>query len=353
MLKDRLNKRIHLSNEILLKVSEIDEMKGRWTGSVSLNPRILGQLRKSIIITSTGASTRIEGSKMSDKQVERFLRGLNQIPPHNRDEQEVAGYADVLGRIFDNYSSLTISESRILQLHEMLLKFSSKDEMHRGGYKHKENTVAIVEDGKIKQILFEPTAPWLVKKEMDDVIEWVRESQKAKAVHPLVIIANFIFEFLAIHPFEDGNGRLSRLLSNLMMLQSGYMYIPYVSLEEIIEERQAEYYLALRNTQKNHKTSKENIEPWLIFFLDCAIIQAKKAMELLEGRDNTKLLSSGQKQIYDLFDEEELQVSQIRDALNIPLPTVKQSVSRLVTYGLVERLGQGAGVRYKKVPEHE
>ena len=350
MKQDRLNKRILLSNDILLKIAEIDEMKGKWSGSLDLNPRILGQLKRTVIITSTGSSTRIEGSKMTDREVDRFLRGINQMTPKNRDEEEVAGYADLLGRVFDNYNSLKITEGMILQLHSIMLGFSKKDELHRGKYKTRGNTVAIMEKEKIKQVLFDPTPPWLVKKEMDDVLEWLRERQELKDIHPLVIIANFIFEFLAIHPFQDGNGRLSRGLTNLMMLQNGYMYIPYVSLEEIIEEKQADYYLSLRQTQKNHKTANENIEPWLLFFLDCIFVQIRKALELLKGNNPESLLSEPQKKIYDLFlIDIELGVSEIKNRIDVPLPTIKKSVARLLEHKLIERLGQGRATRYKKV----
>ncbi len=324
MKEDRLNKRIILSNEILLKIAQIDEMKGKWIGSLALNPKILGQLKRSVIITSTGSSTRIEGATITDQEVERFLRGINQLTPKNRDEQEVAGYADLLGRIFDNYNSLKITEGMILQLHSIMLAFSKKDELHRGKYKTKDNKVAILEKGKVKTILFNPTEPWLVKKEMDDVLEWFKERQEKKDVHSLVVIANVIFEFLAIHPFQDGNGRLSRALTNLMMLQNGYAYVPYVSLEEIIEERLSEYYLQLRKTQKNHKTEKENIEPWLIFFLDCIFIQTKKSLDLLDGNNTESLLSQIQRDIYDLFiKNNELSVSKIKNKIDMPLPTIK------------------------------
>src|SRR3989344_2082953 len=170
MIENRLDKRIMLTNKILLGIAEIDELKGKWSGSLSLNPRILGQLRRSVIITSTGSSTRIEGSKMTDNEIDRFLRGLNQKTPKGRDEEEVAGYADILGRIFDHYNTLKITEGGIFHLHDLMLKFSKKDELHRGKYKTKDNTVAIVENGKVKEILFSPTSPWLVKKEMDDVL---------------------------------------------------------------------------------------------------------------------------------------------------------------------------------------
>lgn len=351
MMNNRLDKRIKYSNKILLRISEIDELKGRWTGSLALNPRILGQLKRSVIITSTGSSTRIEGARMTDRQVDRLLRGLNQNAPKGRDEEEVAGYADILGRIFDHHDTLKISESYILQLHSLMLKFSTKDELHGGKYKTKDNTVAIVEKGEIKKILFNPTPPWLVKKEMDDLLSWLKENLEHKNIHPLVIISNFIFEFLAIHPFEDGNGRLSRALTNLMLLQQGYAFVPYVSLEEIIESRQSDYYISLRQTQKNHKTDHENIEPWLLFFLDCVFAQVKQALKLLKGNDPIKLLSEIQKNIYDNFIYDgEFSVSEIQRVTGISLSTVKQALSRLVEHGLIERLGQGRATRYKKTP---
>ena len=126
MIENRLDKRIKFSNKVLLRIAEIDELKGRWSGSLALNPRILGQLKRSVIITSAGSSTRIEGSKMSDKEVDRFLRGLNQNIPKGRDEEEVAGYADILGRIFDHYNTLKITEGGIFHLHDLMLKFSKK-----------------------------------------------------------------------------------------------------------------------------------------------------------------------------------------------------------------------------------
>jgi len=352
MIKDRLNKRIKLSNEIILKIAQIDELKGRWIGSLSLDPKILHQLKKTVIIMSSASSTRIEGAKMTDQEVEQFLRGIRQKTPKNRDEEEVAGYADLLGRIFDNYESLKISEGRILELHKTMLSFSKKDKGHCGKYKTKDNTVAIVEKGKIKKILFKPTAPWLVKKEMDDMFEWLKEKREKKDLHSLVMIANFIFEFLAIHPFTDGNGRLSRALINLMLLQSGYGFVPYVSLEEIIEEKQSEYYLSLRKTQKNHKTKNEDITPWLNYFLDVVLTQIKNALNLLKGSENRKLLSGAQEKIYNLFvGSIELKVSEIQKKTKIPLPTVKQSVSKLAEYKLVEKIGQGSATRYRK--QHE
>jgi len=352
MIKNRLTKRIKLTPEILSKIAKIDEFKGLWQGSLRLSPQILGRLKKSVIITSTGASTRIEGAKMSDEEIARLLRGLKSESPKGRDEEEVAGYADLLGRIFDNFKIFKLSESRILQFHSILLKFSKKDQQHKGEYKTVDNIVVARNDKGEDTVLFRPTPLYLVKKEMDDVIFWIQKELEKKEFHSLLIIANFIFEFLAIHPFRDGNGRLSRALTNLLLLQLGYSYVPYVSMEEIIEDHQSDYYLALRATQKNHKTEKESITPWLNFMLDVLIEQTGKAKKVMQGSQPEKLLSEKQQRVYDLFIESgTLGVAEIDEKLKnkIPKVTIKQALSRLTSLRLLERIGQGRGTRYKKI----
>lgn len=350
MAPNRLTNRIKVTQEILAKVAKIDEFKGLWLGGLRLSPYILGRLKRSVIITSTGASTRIEGAKMSDEEIARFLRGLKSRPPKNRDEEEVAGYADLAGRIFDNYKTLKLTEGHILQFHKILLQFSKKDQIHLGKYKSSDNiVVAQTEDGK-EQVLFRPTPPYLVKKEMDDVLEWTHEQIKKKELHPILIICNFIFEFLAIHPFVDGNGRLSRALTNLLLLQAGYSYVPYVSLEEIIEKHQPEYYRSLRSTQANHKTDHENITPWVNYMLDVLHEQTEKARAVMESEKPEKQLSEKQLAVFNLFSaDKELSVSGINNKLKskIPKATIKQALSRLVDLRLLERVGQGRGTRYR------
>lgn len=350
-MQNRFEKRIKLTSEIVGKVAKIDEFKGLWKGSINLSPQILGRLKRSVIITSTGASTRIEGSNMNDKEVDRLLRGLKTKPPKNRDEQEVAGYADLLGRVFDNYKSLKLSESNILHFHSILLEYSQKDTSHRGKYKRGDNTVIARNDQGEEIVLFNPTKPYLVKPEMDAGIDWTNGQLENGDVHPLLVIANFVFEFLAIHPFIDGNGRLSRAITNLLLLRSGYAYIPYVSLDEIIENRKEAYYMALRATQKKHKTKSEDITPWLVFFLDSLLEQVESAKKIMNEGQPEKLLSERQERIFALFSQEEvLSVSQIDILLKktVPQATIKQALKRLVDLGMIERLGQGRGVRYKK-----
>lgn len=351
-MNPRFDKRIRVIPEILKKIARIDELKGLWTGSAKLNPHILKQLKMSVIITSTGASTRIEGARMSDEEVARLIRGLKTKPPKGRDAEEVAGYADLLGRIFDNYKTLKLTEGQILQFHEILLHFSSKDQREKGKYKSSDNIVVARGDKGEETVLFRPTPPYLVKKEMDDVLEWTNAAFRRKTVHPILIIANFIFEFLAIHPFHDGNGRLSRALTNLLLLQKEYSYVPYVSLEEIIEDRKEAYYLSLRGAQRFHKTESEDITTWILFLLDVLLKQAETARHLLESDRPEQMLSEKQIAVFRLFNEgKTLSPKDISFLLkeSIPLPTIKQALQRLVKLGLIKRIGLGRATRYKKV----
>lgn len=352
MEQNRFNKRIPLSQDILAKIAQIDQFKGLWQGSLRLSPQILGRLKAFVIITSTGASTRIEGAKMTDEEIARFLRGLGTKAPRGRDEQEVAGYADLIGRIFDNWKTIKLTEGWIQQFHSILLQFSDKDKIHKGNYKDGDNTVVMTNDRQEDVVLFKPTHSYLVKAEMLAAIEWTNEQLEKGELHPLLVIANFIFEFLAIHPFSDGNGRISRALTNLLLIRAGYSYVPYVSLDELIEQTKVDYYLALRATQKNHGTDHEDITPWVLYFLTTLAEQTERARKIMDKDQPEKLLSEKQKEVFELFTESKtMGVAEVVALLEgtIPRETVKQALFRLVQLKLLERVGQGRGTRYMKI----
>lgn len=352
MKKNRFEKRIIITPEVLNKISEIDRIKGEWRGGLSLSPQILGRLKASVIITSSGSSTRIEGARLSDAEVDRLLRGLNSKKPKDRDEQEVAGYADLLSRIFENHTSLKLTENNILNFHNILLKFSEKDAAHRGRYKTTDNKVIIKGGNGKASVLFETTKPYLVRPEMEAVLGWTEQNLIENNWHPILVVANFIFEFLATHPFIDGNGRLSRALTNLLLLRAGYSYVPYVSLDEIIEETKDKYYLSLHEAQEHHKTANEDISSWLNYFLDSMLEQAKRAIDIMGEAQPEKLLSEKQANILNLFsDEGALAVSDINRKLKgkMPMVSIKQALSRLASLKLIEKIGQGRATRYRKL----
>jgi Fic family protein len=337
--------------QIVAILAAIDEVKGQFRASLRMSPQAITSLRKSVLVTSAGASTRIEGAKLTDEEVEKIMHGLTSSKFADRDSQEVQGYLETLQNIFASYESLPLRESVIMSLHNQLLKYSTKDDVHRGGYKKKENTVGVLgPDGKLVKIMFETTKAWLTPKEMQELVEWTKEAFEKKRFHPLLIIANFIVEFLKIHPFEDGNGRLSRILTNLLMLQSGYQFVQYVSHEQIVERRKDEYYLALRKSQDEWGTNNDNISSWLNFFTSVLQEQAQKSLVLVDEETVEDTLSPKQYEVWQYLSKvESAGPSEIVTGTGVALGTVRQALGRLVVLRKIKRIGRGRGIRYVKI----
>ncbi|MEM9722627.1 MAG: Fic family protein [Bacteroidota bacterium] len=259
---------IQITPEVLSLIAEIDEFKGAWRALGTLAPERLSALRRVATIESIGSSTRIEGSKLSDREVERLLSKIEIKSFNTRDEQEVAGYAEVMETVFTVWREIQVSENHIKQLHRDLMKYSQKDDWHRGTYKKSSNSVSAFDaKGKKIGVVFETATPFDTPRLMEELITWYNTSTENKTLHPLLLIGVFIVVFLEIHPFQDGNGRLSRVLTTLLLLHAGYVYVPYSSLESVIEQSKEAYYLALRQTQGTIRTNLPNWNPWLLFFL--------------------------------------------------------------------------------------
>lgn len=349
---DKFSKRLNaIPAEIISKIAKIDELKGSWMAGAQLSPQVLGRLKRSVLITSTGASTRIEGVQLSDDDIEKVMKGINIKKFTNRDKQEVKGYYELLENIFNSWGSLKFSENSIKYFHKELLKYSDKDQRHLGNYKFGENkVVAYDQAGKEIGVVFNPTSPHLTPKEMTELVESTNFLLAEKKYHPLLVIGNFLVEFLKIHPFQDGNGRVSRVLTNLLLLQSGYLYMPYVSHEKLVEDNKTDYYLALRRSQKTFYTKKEDLNPWLDFFFTILLKQSKLAIELLSKENIEKLLSVKQLAVWKFFQQVEIAgTGEIVKSTNILRPTVKQALDVLVKLKKIERIGLGRSARYKKV----
>lgn len=274
---------LEITQEILSLVSEIDEFKGAWRALGTLAPERLSALRRVATIESVGSSTRIEGSKLSDREVEKMLSNLQLKSFETRDQQEVAGYAEVMELVFRSWADITFTENHLRQLHRDLMKYSVKDEHHRGEYKKTNNNVAAFdENGKQIGIVFETATPFDTPRLMTEIVDWVNEMTETKNLHPLLIVAIFVVVFLEIHPFQDGNGRLSRVLTTLLLLRMGYFYVPYSSLESVIEQNKESYYLALRQTQGTIRTDKPKWLPWVLFFLRSLQQQKKRLAKKIE-----------------------------------------------------------------------
>lgn len=356
-IEDRLSKRLNFSaartEALYATLAEIDAIKNAIRITDKLLPQTIDRLTQSVIVTSTGASNRIEGNRLSDEEVEALYRNLRIRRFKTRDEQEVAGYLEMLERVLDAYAAMPLSESLILQLHRDMLKHSEKDERQRGAYKFGPNRVEAKDpDGKVVGVLFDPTPPHLTPKETQELVAWYGWAEEEAFRHPLVRIGNFVFEYLAIHPFQDGNGRTSRLLTNLLMLRAGYMFTGLVSHEKLIEERKADYYLALNKTQSSWKSKKEDIYPWMVFFLEIVKAQADAAFELIQQDQSEYLLSEKQLALWQWAQARSESVftrKEAIEALGFPPRTVEATIKKLLELKKLERIGQGRGTRYRVI----
>lgn len=339
-----------LPNEVWSKIAQIDELKGKWSVGAKLSPAFLKRLKRSVLVTSTGASTRIEGGKLNDEEIERLIRGISIEKFSNRDQAEVRGYFELLSNVFDSWESLKLNENTIKHFHQELCRYVQKDILHRGKYKSKENQIRMIDiNGADIGILFDTTKAYLTPKEMNELVEWTNQSLESKKYHPLLVIGNFIVEFLKIHPFEDGNGRLSRILTNLLLIKEGYLYMPYVSHEKLIEDNKPDYYLALRNSQKTFKTKNEDASFWLNFFLKILLTQSQMAIELMTSENIEMLLSPKQLAVWQYLQEvNEASPMDITKRVNIARITVNQVLNKLLKIERIERIGQGSSTRYRK-----
>ncbi|HEY5106067.1 MAG TPA: Fic family protein [Caulobacteraceae bacterium] len=275
---------IVITPEILALIAEIDEFKGAWRALGVLAPERLSALRRVATIESIGSSTRIEGSRLTDREVERLLENLEIKTFASRDEQEVAGYAEVMELVFTSWQDLAVTENHLRQLHRDLLVYSEKDAWHRGAYKTTPNSVAAFDEaGRQIGMVFETASPLATPRHMEALVAWLHEARTQRALHPLLIVAVFVVVFLEIHPFQDGNGRLSRVLTTLLLLQGGYGYAPYSSLESVIERSKEAYYLALRQTQATLGADRPDWQPWLRFFLRALRQQMRRLSEKVES----------------------------------------------------------------------
>lgn len=340
---------INITQACLKLVAEIDEFKGKWQVLNSLAPDQLQALKKVATVESVGSSTRIEGAKLSDREVEALLSGLRITRLHSRDEAEVVGYGECMELVFASHGELKLDENHIKQLHQILLGHVPKDARHRGEYKkHPNHVEAFDQEGKSVGVVFETATPFDTPRLMSELVEWLQLEVREREMHPLLSIAVFIVHFLAIHPFQDGNGRLSRVLTTLLLLQAGYQYVPYCSLERIIEANKEHYYLALRRTQQTIYTDNSTIMEWIEFFLRSLRSQVAALEKKIRDEDKLGELAPLSAEILRLAKERGALT--VRDAVLLTEAnrnTIKLHLRKLVDRGLLRQEGTGKGTRYR------
>ncbi len=334
--------------DMLRLISEIDEFKGQWRTWETLTPERLAGLRHVATIESIGSSTRIEGARLSDREVEALLARLETKSFATRDEQEVAGYAYVMEQVFAHAEQIPLTANILRQLHRDLLQYSSKDERHRGDWKTLPNHVAAFDaDRRELGIVFETSSPFETPAHMESLLAWHRRAETDTGLHPLLRIGIFAVIFLAVHPFQDGNGRLSRILTTLLLLRAGYRHVPYGSLESVIEHSKEAYYLALRRTQTTWRSGDPDWAAWLLFFLRSIRQQIARLQSRLDAHRPT--LSPLARQLAALFDTRETLTNREAVALTgAPRSTLKAKLAELVAAGVPEAHGQGRGAFYAR-----
>lgn len=350
MTQDALNiATLRITPEILALIAGIDEFKGAWRALGTLAPERLSALRRVATIESIGSSTRIEGSQLSDRDVERLLANLDIASFASRDEQEVAGYAATMELVFRAWPDLTITENHIRQLHRDLLAYSAKDAWHRGSYKTSPNSVAAFDpDGRQIGIVFETASPFETPHRMSELVGWFVAARDGRALHPLLLVGIFTVVFLEIHPFQDGNGRLSRILTTLLLLQAGYAYVAYSSLESVIEQSKEAYYLALRQTQGTIRTDTPDWQPWLVFLLRALEQQVQRLAAKIEREKLViaKLPELSLRILEEVRAHGRVSIGDIIRLTGASRNTLKQQLRHLVAQGQLAKYGGGRSTWY-------
>lgn len=337
------------TQKIISKIGVIDSFKGKWLAIEKEENQYLRELRKIATIQSIGSSTRIEGATMTNEEVEKLLSNLKINKLKTRNEQEIIGYYDVLEIILENHETIELTEGNIFNLHNRLLKYSDKDQSHKGSYKQLSNKVVANYPGGEQRVIFNTTEPYLVGKEMGDLLNWTREQFKGGEIHPLIVIGAFIYEFLSIHPFQDGNGRLSRLLTTFLLLKHNYPFIQYVSFENQIEEKKQKYYRVLMEAQQNRYSDKEIIDKWMLFFLGCleAMIQKLEAKYSHYKRKGPYLNERQKEVLAFIKNDEPVKISDVAIYLEgESRNTLKKDIQYLLQEGVIEKVGKGKGTTY-------
>ena len=251
-----------LTPEIVGLLTRIHEYKGEQTLFIEAQADTLAHLTEIAKIQSTEASNRIEGIYTSDERLRLLVK--DKTIPHTRSEQEIAGYRDVLNSIHESYDYIPIKPSIMLQLHRDLYRFSG---INGGRYKNTDNVIAEEDAQGNRTIRFQPVPAWETQDAMERLCQAFDEAIGREEIDPLLLIPMFVLDFLCIHPFNDGNGRMSRLLTLLLLYRAGYIVGKYISIEKLIEETKETYYEALQTSSQNWHEEQNRYEPFVRYML--------------------------------------------------------------------------------------
>jgi len=327
-------------------INDIDRLNEQWSIVGYYKDKSIKQqkeLQNSSAIRSSGSSVRIEGSKIAQEKVEILLSHFDSATLNDKDTQETAGYFETLNTIINSYKNIQVSENSIKTLHKSLMKYCNIDEKHRGNYKTRRTAVEVVFPSGIKQTIFRTAeAGTTTQNSIKRLVSWYN---KENDFHPLIKNATFVYEFLNVHPFQEGNGHLSRLLSTLFFLKDGHQWMQYVGFEHEIESRKNEYYIVLQNCQ--NQRPNENITDWIIFFLNIIRNVQSRLIRPLEQKGDGLSVTHREQSILSIIQNNQgIQSPEIAKQIGISIPSVRRSLIVMQTKGLIKKYGSGSSTTY-------
>ena len=332
-------------------LEDIAEFRGRWERLQQLEPERLDRLRHDAVIESVASSTRIEGAEVTDEEVAAILEGLSLDSFRSRDEQEVRGYSEALEIVIREAKTIPLTENYVKQLHSIVLGYSEKDTRHRGDYKSVDNHLTARGEGEPDRVVFRTASPFDTRRWMPALLSELDTALTDRSWHPLVLIADFVLWFLAIHPFQDGNGRLARVLTTLLLIRTGHDWVAFSSLERVVENNKADYYRALRASQLSARTDPTDFSEWLLFFLRAVRAQQLNLAARIERERGAIGVSGTQQRILATLAElQDASAPRIAAILNLPPRTVRHNLQALAGRKLVSFSGERKGRRYHTTP---
>ena len=334
-------------NEIVSYVAQIHEYKGKQELYLRQKPVELDRLVQIAKVQSTESSNRIEGIVTTNARLKQLM--ADKTTPRNRDEGEILGYRNVLHLIHENYSLIPLKPGYILQLHRDMLKYTTLS--YGGQWKNVPNEVDMTLPTGEKVVLFQPLAPYETPAAVEAICTSYQKTLELRAVDPLLLIPCFILDFLCIHPFNDGNGRMSRLLTLLLLYRSGYMIGQYISVEKAIADTKEDYYAAIAASNRQWHTGENDPKPFIRYMLGI-LLSCYGAFESRMGAAEKAGVRSTSYDIVKAYALHTIGTFTKQDALtacpSLGSSSVEAALKKLVADGTLQRMGAGRKTRYAR-----
>ena len=332
-----------MNHELMNLVSAIHEYRGKQELFIEAKPDVLQAMLEIAKIQSTGASNRIEGIYTSEERLAALVK--SKAEPRNRSEQEIAGYREVLSLIHDSYDYMVPRTNVILQLHRDLYQFSPAS--YGGSFKNSDNVIAEIDSSGQSRVRFQPLSAFETPDAVERLTNTFVEAIRTEKYDPLLLVPLFILDFLCIHPFNDGNGRMSRLLTLLLLYRSGYIVGKYISIEMIIEKTKETYYEVLQESSAGWYEGKNAYLPFVKYYLEVVLSAYKEfsaRVQLMQDRSLSK-----PERIRRLFANTLQKLSKgmiLEKCPDISASTVEATLAALVKEGYIIKIGAGKTTAY-------